>query len=204
MFDDIPSLIALLLRFGHIVFGTLFLGGLYFVNLVNIPFQAELDPQLRARITPGLMLRVGYWVRAGGLFVVIFGWLLFGYKYGHQKLLFDGDGGISNRAIWILFGGFLGTAMWWNGTFLVWPRQKKLLAGMLAGQMPADAPQLIAASMKLARINLFASGPLLFAMIVPNTYPGWSPLGILLVIVVGIGFWQGPLKRSWKIKTTLP
>ena len=38
-------------------------------------------------------------------------------------------------------------------------------------------------------------------MIVPNNYPGWSPAGMLVALILGVGFWFGMIKRSFKIKT---
>jgi len=200
MLEDPSSLLSTLLRFGHIVFGIVWLGHLYFLNLVNVPLQGELEAELKPRINPRLLLRVLYWFRMGAMYTFVFGWILFGYKYGHQKLLIA-DGAITNRGWWILFGGLLGTVMWFNVWFIIWPRQKALLTGLIAGQMPADAAVMAKTAAKASRFNLFASGPLLFAMIVPNNDPGRSPWAILLAIVLGVGFWMGPLKRSFKIKT---
>ena len=34
-----PSFLDLILRWGHVVFGIIWIGHLYFFNLVNVPFQ---------------------------------------------------------------------------------------------------------------------------------------------------------------------
>src|SRR5262245_17691521 len=127
MFEDIDSLLNILFRFGHIAFGIIWIGHLYFFNLVNVPFQADLDKELKPKVNPKLLLRAFWWFRWGAMYTFIFGLLLFGYKYGHQKLLYDADGGISNRAVWIIFGMLLGTIMWFNVWFVIWPRQKLIL-----------------------------------------------------------------------------
>jgi hypothetical protein len=44
---------------------------------------------------------------------------------------------------------------------------------------------------------------MLFAMIVPNNYSGWTHAGIGLTLILGLGFWFGMIKRSFKIKTTV-
>jgi hypothetical protein len=61
-----------------------------------------------------------------------------------------------------------------------------------------------AVALKASRFNLFASGPMLFGMIMPNNDPGRSPLAMILALIVGVGFWFGLVKRSFKIKTTAP
>ena len=202
MLDDPTSWLNVLLRFGHILFGIIWLGHLYFLNLVNVPFQADLDKELKPTINPKLLLRVFYWFRWGAMYTFIFGWLLFGYKYGHQKLMFA-EGHLTNRALWILFGGIIGTIMWFNVWFVIWPRQKLILGGLAKGKPHPDAAAMGATALKMSRFNLFASGPMLFGMIFPNNDPGRSPAAMIVALVLGIGFWFGLVKRSFKIKPTV-
>jgi uncharacterized membrane protein len=202
MLEDGSSLFTVLLRFGHIVFGIIWIGHLYFLNLVNVPLQADLDKELKPKVNPKLLLRVFWWFRWGAMYTFIFGWLLFGYKYGHQKLLMV-NGELSNRGIWILFGGLLATIMWANVWFVIWPRQKLILGGLVKGTPHPDAANMAATALKASRFNLYASGPMLFGMIVPNNDPGRSPLALILALIVGVGFWFGLVKRSFKIKPTV-
>lgn len=201
MSDLAQSLIGVFLRWSHVVFGIIWLGQLYFFNLVNVPFQRDLDEAHKAHVNPRLLLRVHYWFRMGAMYTFVFGWALFGFKYGHQVLLFE-DGALSNRGAWILFGSLLATVMWFNVWFVIWPRQRALLHGLLAGKLPDDAPRLARVAGLASRFNLFASGPMLFGMIVPNNYPWLSPWWMLAAIAVGAGFWLGNVKRSFKVKTT--
>jgi len=204
MFDDIPSLVSVLIRFGHIVFGIIWLGHLYFFNLVNVPFQADLDKELKPKVNPKLLLRAFWWFRWGAMYTLVFGLALFFYKYMYQGLFFNAEtGGVSVRAGWIMFGMLLAIIMWFNVWFVIWPRQKLILGGMAAGTPHPDAAKLAATAGKASRFNTYASGPMLFAMIVPNNYSGWSHGGILLTLILGIGFWFGLIKRSFKIKTTV-
>ncbi len=202
MFDDPQSLTSVLLRFGHIAFGIIWIGHLYFFNLVNVPFQADLDKELKPKVNPKLLLRAFWWFRWSAMYTFIFGWLLFGHKYMSQHLLTDADG-ITNRALWILFGGLIGTVMWFNVWFVIWPRQKLILGGLASGNPHPDAAKLAAVAGKASRFNTYASGPMLIGMIVPNNYGGWHAGGMLLAIVIGCGFWFGMIKRSFKVKTTV-
>ena len=204
MFDDIPSLISVLLRFGHIMFGIIWLGHLYFFNLVNVPFQADLDKELKPKVNPKLLLRAFWWFRWGAMYTLLFGLAMFFYKYTYQGLFFNPDtGSVSVRAGWIMFGMLLALIMWFNVWFVIWPRQKLILGGMAAGTPHPDAAKLAATAGKASRFNTYASGPMLFAMIVPNNYSGWSHGGILLTLILGLGFWFGLIKRSFKVKTTV-
>jgi len=204
MFDDIPSLVSVLIRFGHIVFGIIWLGHLYFFNLVNVPFQADLDKELKPKVNPKLLLRAFWWFRWGAMYTLVFGLALFFYKYMYQGLFFNAEtGGVSVRAGWIIFSMLLALIMWFNVWFVIWPRQKKILGGMAAGTPHPDAAKLAATAGKASRFNTYASGPMLFAMIVPNNYSGWTHAGILLTLILGLGFWFGLIKRSFKVKTTV-
>jgi uncharacterized membrane protein len=204
MFDDTQSLISVFLRWGHIIFGIIWLGHLYFFNLVNVPFQGDLDKELKPKVNPKLLLRAFYWFRWGAMYTFMFGWLLFFFKYLHQHLLFNTDGGgLSVRGGWILFGALIGTIMWFNVWFVIWPRQKKILGGLAAGTPHPDAAKLAATAGKASRFNTYASGPMLFGMIVPNNYSGWSHAGMVLALIIGVGFWSGMIKRSFKIKTSV-
>ena len=203
MLDDWSSLVSVFLRFGHIIFGIVWIGHLYFLNLVNVPFQGDLEKELKPKVNPKLLLRVMWWFRMGAMYTFVFGWLLFGFKYGHQKLLMDPAGGITNRGLWILFGGLIGTIMWVNVWFFIWPRQKLILGGVLKGTPHPQAAEMAATALKFSRFNLYASGPMLFGMIMPNNDPGRSPLFMLIALVLGVGFWFGQVKRSFKVKTSV-
>src|SRR5262245_60556518 len=203
MFDDPTSLLNVLLRFGHIAFGIIWIGHLYFFNLVNVPFQGDLDKELKPKVNPKLLLRAFYWFRWGAMYTFLFGWALFYYKYIDQQLLFKPEGGMSSRGAWMIFGGLIGTIMWFNVWFVIWPRQKKILGGLAAGTPHPDAAKLAATAGKASRFNTYASGPMLFGMIVPNNYAGWPAVAMLLALILGVGFWFGLIKRSFKIKTTV-
>jgi uncharacterized membrane protein len=200
MLEDWQSPLNILIRFGHIVFGIIWIGHLYFLNLVNVPFQGDLDKELKPKINPKLLLRVFFWFRNGAMATFVFGWLLFGFKYVYQGLLFNPEGGMSNRGAWILFGAIIGSIMWFNVWFIIWPRQKQILGGVLKGTPHPQAAEMAATALKASRFNLYASGPMLFGMIVPNNWPGAPHMWMGIALIVGIGFWFGPVKRSFKVK----
>ncbi|HXF12090.1 MAG TPA: hypothetical protein VN517_02980, partial [Terriglobales bacterium] len=71
--SDFQTNFLMLLRLIHFIAGIIWIGLLYFFNLVNIPFMKELDPATRAKITPGLMLRALHWFRWSALITVLAG-----------------------------------------------------------------------------------------------------------------------------------
>lgn len=173
MFNDPDSLLNVLFRWSHILFGIIWLGHLYFFNLVNVPFQGDLEKDLKPKVNPKLLLRAFYWFRWGAMYTFLIGLLLFGFKYFHQGLFFEQGGGISNRALWILFGATIGTIMWFNVWFIIWPNQQKALN--IDNKYPDLSADAKAASAKTAgmfsRINTMLSIPMLFCMVGASHLP---------------------------------
>jgi len=193
---------ALLVRWAHVIFGVLWLGHLYFFNLVNVPFQGDLDKDLKAKVNPKLLLRALYWFRWSAMYTLILGLVLFGWHYmGPEHLMHGPDGKMSGRAMWIQYGMLLGLIMWFNVWFVIWPRQKKILGGVLSGTPHPDTAKLAATAGKASRFNTFASGPLLFAMLGAPHFGAMSAPVLIGVTVIGVGFWFGMIKRSFKIRT---
>src|SRR5580704_9332729 len=186
MFDDPSSLLAVLLRFGHIIFGIIWLGHLFFFNLVNVPFQADLDKELKPKVNPKLLLRAFYWFRWGAMYTFLFGWAIFFYKYIDQGLLME-NGHLSNRAAWILFGGLIGTVMWFNVWFVIWPRQKKIIGAAQGG--PAVDPSVPKQATLASKINTYLSVPLLLGMMGAHEPAYEFPMGrrgLLVGILIGL------------------
>ena len=194
---------ALIVRWAHVIFGVIWLGHLYFFNLVNVPFQADLDKELKPKVNPKLLLRAFYWFRWSAMYTFILGLVLFGWHYmGPEHLMKDEAGHITGRAEWIQFGMLLGIIMWFNVWFVIWPRQKKILGGLASGTPHPDAAKLAATAGKASRFNTFASGPLLFAMLGAPHFAVMNGPVLIGVTVIGVGFWFGMIKRSFKVKTT--
>ena len=199
----IETMLLAVLRWFHILAGITWIGHLYFFNFVNLPFQGGLDKALKPQVNPPLILRALYFFRWGAMWTFLFGWTLFYMTYIQGGLFRDADGGVSDRAMWMLFGGGLGTIMWLNVWFVIWPRQKKILGAMLGGPAaPAEAaPQAALAS----KINTFLSGPMLWGMVAGSHAEIWpmkfATLGISLVLAGGLI--HGLYATSRRVKTTL-
>jgi uncharacterized membrane protein len=198
----------LFLRWGHVIFGIIWLGHLYFFNLVNVPFQGGLDKELKPRVNPQLLLRAFWWFRWGAMYTFLFGVALFIVQYtpavlSHPRLFDQATGKVTAPAMWIMFGVLLATTMWFNVWFVIWPRQKKILGGMAKGTPHPDAAKLAATAGKASRFNTYASGPMLFAMLSAGHNLEMKSWGLIGTLVLGLGFWVGMIKRSFKVKTTV-
>lgn len=108
--SDFQTNFLMLLRWIHFVAGITWIGLLYFLNLVNIPFMKELDPATRARITPGLMLRVLWWFRWSALVTVLAGLAYWGSIVGSDVRNGNGSASlpmVSFFLIWTVTWGIL-------------------------------------------------------------------------------------------------
>ena len=61
------------LRWVHLVSGILWVGLLYFFNLVNVPFQREMDGPTKLAVIPNLMPKALWWFRWSSVVTVLAG-----------------------------------------------------------------------------------------------------------------------------------
>jgi uncharacterized membrane protein len=75
-----------------------------------------------------------------------------------------------NHVLSIGIGGGLGIVMLFNVWGIIWPNQKKIIKGTLAGSPPANAATLARQAFLASRTNMFLSVPLLFFMAAASHY----------------------------------
>lgn len=197
---DFYSNFHLVIRWLHVIAGITWIGHLYFFNFVNVPLQAALDDATKKMVNPQLMPRALWWFRWGAMITFLSGITMFvlvyfytpGVGFGPTSLFSDSTG-LTQRAMWILFGMTLAFIMWYNVWMIIWPTQRRLLTGKVpAADIPAARKKALLAS----RINTFLSGPMLFGMLAPSHYGTMSGRALLMAIVLGVA------AIAWSIKTS--
>jgi uncharacterized membrane protein len=154
-----------LFRWIHFMAGIAWIGMLYYFNLVQTPFFAsELGGSAKSAMTRGLVPTAMWWFRWGAMFTFATGWLLILMYLGMDGLSL-GDGLITR----ILTGGALGTLMWVNVWFVIWPAQRDFViknAMQVAGggQAIPEAAAKGALAGRISRTNMLFSIPMLFFM----------------------------------------
>ena len=150
----------LLLRWIHFLSGITWIGLLYYFNLVQVPFFAETEAPVRVGAQQKLLPRALWWFRWGAMFTFLAGWLYFLHNW-IGRLAEPG-------ATVILLGGLLGTVMWANVWFVIWPNNKIVIQNAIdtgAGKPanPAAAPAGARGGLA-SRTNVVLSIPMLLFM----------------------------------------
>ena len=154
----------LLLRWFHFLAGITWIGMLYYFNFVQTPFFAAAEPPVRSgMIVGGLVNRALWWFRWGAMATFITGWLIIFHKMGQL-----GVAGFFNTSYgWaIVTGGLLGSLMWFNVWFIIWPAQQLVIGSATqvarGGQAIAEAAARGQRSGFASRTNTLLSIPMLF------------------------------------------
>jgi uncharacterized membrane protein len=158
-----------LLRWLHIGSGVMWIGLLWYFNFVSTPTMPRIPDELKGGVSRFITPAALFWFRWGAMATIIFGILLAGL-YGE---LVDGytlnilDGFINLRILILGIGMWLGTIMWFNVWFVIWPNQQKALnIGNAYPDLPADQKQAAARTAGMfSRINTMLSIPMLFCMV---------------------------------------
>jgi uncharacterized membrane protein len=165
-------------RWLHIISGVMWIGLLWYFNFVAAPttpkIPEELRPALGKYITPAAL----FWFRWGAMGTIVFGIILAwmnGYLVQAYTLdIVDANGAFSNTTFLMIgIGMWLGTIMWFNVWFLIWPNQQRALN--IDNKFPDLSKEAKAASAKTAsmfsRINTMFSIPMLFCMAAATHWP---------------------------------
>ena len=150
------------MRWFHFLAGITWIGMLYYFNFVQTPFFATAEPPVRMGMIVGSLVgRALWWFRWGAMFTLITGLIIIGHRVGQF-------GGVheffATSYGWGIFtGGAIGTLMWANVWFVIWPNQKKAL-----GIVTVEAAEKAAAAKRAgmaSRINTMLSIPMLYFMV---------------------------------------
>ncbi|MEE8556671.1 MAG: urate hydroxylase PuuD [Myxococcota bacterium] len=183
-----------LLRWLHFLAGITWIGVLYYFNFIQTPFfGTDLGGQARGLMVRGLVPNALWWFRWGAMFTFLTGWAIVLLKM-HQA------GGITPNEGYltlILTGGTMGTIMWANVWFVIWPAQKLAIASAEAvaggGEANPEAAARAPLAARASRTNTLFSFPMLFFMGAASHFPqmlSGSPsyaqywLGMLILVAL--------------------
>ncbi|HYE97424.1 MAG TPA: urate hydroxylase PuuD [Planctomycetota bacterium] len=202
-----------LVRWIHLFFGIAWIGHLFYFNLVQVHAEKALGPDQKKVVVPNFRGRAIWWFRWGAMFTFVSGLLyifleeLFVNRLHFRGWLSYGPDGRAAANMWILFGGLLGTIMWFNVWFVIWPRQRVIIASV-AGlrEKPAEFDRLVAVAAKFSKINFYLAAPMLFGMLGRSHFPITTSWGQAVawwvgVLVVGVGIAVHVLMAAGRVGT---
>ena len=192
----------LLLRWFHFLAGITWIGMLYYFNFVQVPFFATAEPPVRSgMIAGGLVSRALWWFRWGAMLTFITGWLyilhvMFARYNGVLPFMTQPYG-------WsIIMGGLIGSLMWFNVWFVIWPAQQVVMASATQVAKGGQAiPEAAARGQRggfASRTNTLLSIPMLFFMGAASHFAFFTPtsrgpkitMALLFLIVLAIAEWN--------------
>ncbi|HXQ51783.1 MAG TPA: urate hydroxylase PuuD [Stellaceae bacterium] len=153
---------VLCFRWLHILSGIMWIGHLYYFNFTQTPTMPKIPAELRPAIPRFIMPEALWWFRWGAMSTIVFG-LLLAYMNGYLgSAILIGIGSHSRQIATIGIGMWLGTIMWFNVWFIIWPNQQKVL-GMV--EATDDQKKKAARVAGLAsRTNTLLSIPMVYCM----------------------------------------
>ena len=153
---------SFLFRYLHVLSGVMWIGLLYYFNFVQIPNMPNIPDEQKPAIGKVIAPAALFWFRWGAMSTIVTGLILAlmnGYLVEAIAIGFMDEG--NSTAIGI--GMWLGTIMWFNVWFVIWPNQKRAL-GIVEADADSKAKSARTA-MLFSRTNTLLSIPMLFCMV---------------------------------------
>ena len=177
-------------RWGHVLFGIVWIGMLYYFNFVQGGYFKEASAEgladAKAKLAPSAL----WWFRWGAMFTFITGLYLL-HSISH----------VLNN--YIIVGAVMGTIMAANVWMVIWPAQRIALGIEEGGDKAAAAAKALLAS----RTNTLFSSPMLLAMLAGAHYGQYGTevggTGLIIALVIILVLEVNALKGKMGPMTTV-
>ena len=157
-----PNYINFVVRWLHIVSGVMWIGLLWYFNFVQIPSMPKIPDEQKPAISKVIAPAALFWFRWAAMSTIFFG-LILAWRNDYLAQAYQlGVGMGVPRYTAIGFGMWLGTIMWFNVWFVIWPNQKKALG--IVDATPDEKKKAGRTAMLFSRTNTMLSIPMLYCM----------------------------------------
>ena len=154
---------AFLFRWLHVISGVMWIGILWYFNFVQIPNMPNIPDDQKPAISKVIAPAALWWFRWGAMATLATGIILAALNgYLIEAIALGGIDGVMKHTM-IGIGMWLGTIMFFNVWFVIWPAQKIALGIKEAGA--DDKAAAARRAMLFSRTNTLLSIPMLFAMV---------------------------------------
>src|SRR3954464_995690 len=147
-----------IVRWLHVMAGVMWIGLLWYFNFVQTPSMPKIPDDQKPAISKVIAPTALFWFRWAAMATIVLG-LILALMNGYLVQALT----LQKPFTAIGLGAWLGTIMWFNVWFIIWPNQKKVPGIVQA------APEQKAAAAKRAgmasRINTMLSIPMLYFMV---------------------------------------
>jgi len=154
-----------IVRWLHVGSGVMWIGLLWYFNFVQTPSMPKIPDDQKPAISKVISPAALFWFRWGAMSTIFFGLILAqmsGYLVD-AVTLGASEGFAVPKNITIGIGMWLGTIMWFNVWFVIWPNQKIALG--LVDAAADQKPKAAKLAGQFSRINTLLSIPMLLAMV---------------------------------------
>ncbi|HET9728264.1 MAG TPA: urate hydroxylase PuuD [Acidimicrobiia bacterium] len=161
-------------RMAHVIVAVMWMGLLWFFNMVQTPAYAEMDAGARSNALDKLTWRALWWFRWAAAATVVFGLLLLMLGSMADKTIAPGiyhkDYWLhSPFGPWLLIGILFGIVMFLNVWLVIWPQQQVVIGNArnvaAGGEADPNAAGSARAGAMASRQNTIFSLPLLTMMV---------------------------------------
>ena len=149
---------AFAMRWLHVSAGVMWIGLLWYFNFVQTPSMPKIPDDQKPAISKVIAPAALFWFRWAAMATIILGLILAlmnGYLVQALTLQKPYTG--------IGLGAWLGTIMWFNVWFVIWPNQKKALG--IVQVAPNEKTAAAKTAGMASRINTMLSIPMLYFMV---------------------------------------
>src|ERR671914_274515 len=146
------------MRWLHVTAGVMWIGLLWYFNFVQTPSMPKIPDEQKPAISKVIAPAALFWFRWAAMATLILGVIL-AWMNGYLAQALT----LQKPYTGIGIGAWLGTIMWFNVWFVIWPNQKKAL-----GIVQVGAEEKAAAAKRAgmtSRINTMLSIPMLYFMV---------------------------------------
>ena len=160
---------AFIFRWLHVVLGILWIGLLYYFNFVQIPMMPKIPDDQKPAVSKFIAPEALWYFRWAAMGTIVTGLILAALNgYFLDALTLGAVSGFSTPSFTLIgIGMWLGTIMWFNVWFVIWPNQQRALN--IENRFPDLSKDQRAAhgrtAMLFSRTNFMLSIPMLFAMV---------------------------------------
>ena len=160
---------AFIFRWLHVFFGILWIGLLYYFNMVQIPMMPKIPDEQKPAVSKFIAPEALWYFRWSAMGTIVLG-LALAWINGYllDAVTLDATQGFSVPGTTLIgIGMWLGTIMWFNVWFVIWPNQQRALN--IENRFPDLTKDQRAAhgrtAMLFSRTNFMLSIPMLFCMV---------------------------------------